>query len=212
MCVDYRALNNNTVKDKFPIPDIEKLTSDLGKAKVYSKLDLLSGYYQVRIEENDIEKTAFSTENGHYEWLVMPFGLTNAPSTFQRMMNNILAPYLSKFVKVYIDDILIYSENTADHLDHVRTVLQTLRENKLIAKLSKCAFFFKKLKFLGFVITPEGVETDPEKIKVIKDWPKPRTIKEAQSFLGLTGFYRRFIKRYSLTAKPVLDYIAKRSE
>ncbi len=186
MCVDYRALNNLTIKDKFPIPDIEKLTSDLGKAKVYSKLDLMSGYYQVRIEETDIDKTAFSTENGHYEWMVMPFGLPNAPSTFQRLMNNILAPYLSKFVKVYIDDILIYSEHTADHFDHVRTVLQTLRENKLIAKLSKCAFFFKKLRFLGFVITPEGVETDPDKIKVIKEWPTPTSIKEAQSFLGFT--------------------------
>lgn len=208
LCIDYRALNENTIKDKFPIPDIERLTTDLGTANVYSKLDLMSGYYQVRIAEQDIEKTAFSTDSGHFEWIVMPFGLTNAPSTFQRMMNNVLQPYISKFVKVYIDDILIYSQSVEEHFGHVKKVLELLRQNHLIAKKRKCEFFFSQLKFLGFIISPDGIKTDPEKIEVVKNWPMPQSKKDVQSFLGLTGFYRRFIKDYSKIAVPLHNYVA----
>ena len=163
MCIDFRLLNNNTVKDKFPIPNIERLTAHLGKAKVYSKLDLMSGYYQVRVEEDAISKTAFSTDYGHYEWVVMPFGLTNAPSTFQRLMNETLRPFLGKFVQVYLDDIFIYSPNAQAHYHHVQLVLQALRKNKLIAKKKKCTFFFKEVRFLGLVISAQGIKTDPEK-------------------------------------------------
>ncbi|MDN6032746.1 MAG: hypothetical protein L0I26_10030 [Lactococcus lactis] len=211
MCVDYRLLNNNTIKDKFPLPRIEQLISRFGQAKVYSKLDLMSGYYQVRIAEEDIEKTAFSTDYGHYEWVVMPFGLTNAPATFQRMMNTVLKDYLNKFVQVYLDDIFIYSTSFDEHYQHLRTVLNTLRRNKLIAKKSKCAFFFEELRFLGHVITPSGIRTDPEKIDKVKNWPTPKTIKDAQMFLGLTSYYRRFIKNHSKIANPIHKFIAKES-
>lgn len=212
MCVDYRLLNNNTVKDKFPLPRIEELTTCFGNATVFSKLDLMSGYFQVRVDEEDMEKTAFSTDHGHYEWVVMPFGLTNAPSTFQRMMNQVLAPFINKFVQVYLDDIIIYSSSVEEHYHHLRKILQLLRENHLIAKKKKCSFYFKSLQFLGHIIAKEGIQTDPAKISKIRDWPTPTTIKEAQSFLGLSGYYRRFIKDYSKIAAPIMDYITKKKE
>ena len=143
MCVDYGLLNNNTVKDKFPIPRIDKLITFFGGASVFSKLDLMSGYFQVRIAEDDIEKIAFSTDYGHYEWVVMPYGLTNAPSTFQRMMNRILAPYLNQFVQVYLDDIIIYSKTVEEHYSHIRKILELLRRNKLIAKKRNAHFTSK---------------------------------------------------------------------
>ncbi|TID17214.1 hypothetical protein CANINC_004073 [Pichia inconspicua] len=210
MCVDFRLLNNNTIKDKFPIPHIDQLISRFGTAKVYSKLDLMSGYYQVRIQDEDIEKTAFSTDTGHYEWVVMPFGLTNAPATFQRMMNTVLQPYLTKFVQVYLDDIFIYSNDYEQHYDHIAKVLKTLRENKLVAKLKKCAFFYRNLRFLGHVITPEGIQTDPEKVDKVRDWPTPKTPKDGMKFLGLTSYYRKFIKDHSKIAKPIHDFINKK--
>lgn len=212
MCIDFRLLNNNTVKDKFPLPNIEQITAQLGKASVYSKLDLMSGYYQVRVDKRDTEKTAFSTDYGHYEWVVMPFGLTNAPATFQRMMNETLRPYLGKFVQVYLDDIFIYSPTEESHYEHVCTVLECLRENKLIAKLKKCAFYFRELRFLGLVITPAGIKTDPEKIIKIRDWPTPTTIKEAQSFIGLATYYRRFIPQFARIATPIHNYISHKSK
>ncbi|OUT21672.1 hypothetical protein CAS74_003797 [Pichia kudriavzevii] len=184
MCVDYGLLNNNTVKDKFPIPRIDKLITFFGGASVFSKLDLI-------IAENDMEKTAFSTDYGHYEWVVMPYGLTNAPSTFQRMMNRILAPYLNQFVQVYLDDIIIYSKT-------------------LIAKKKKCSFYFKTLGFLGHLISSRGIRTGPAKIDKIKSWPIPKNAKDAQSFLGLAGYYRRFIKYYSKIASPIMEFANKK--
>jgi hypothetical protein len=188
------------------------LTAHLGKAKVYSKLDLMSGYYQVRVEEDAISKTAFSTDYGHYEWVVMPFGLTNAPSTFQRLMNETLRPFLGKFVQVYLDDIFIYSPNAQAHYHHVQQVLQALRKNKLIAKKKKCAFFFKEVRFLGLVISAQGIKTDPEKIEKVMNWPTPTTIKEAQSFIGLATYYRRFVKGFSKIAVPIHNFISHRAK
>jgi hypothetical protein len=212
MCVDFRLLNTNTIKDKFPIPNIDELVSRFGNAKVYSKLDLMSGDYQVRIDEKDIEKTAFSSEYGHYEWVVMPFGLTNAPATFQRMMNTVLKEYLNDFVQVYLDDIFIYSKSYEEHEVHIKKVLNTLRESELIAKKSKCAFFYQELRFLGHVIAAAGIKTDPEKIIKVKNWPTPTNVKEAQMFLGLTSYYRRFIKHHSLIAGPIYEFITKKEK
>lgn len=212
MCIDYRLLNNNTIKDKFPLPRIDELTTCFGGAAVFSKLDLMSGYFQVRVDEKDMEKTAFSTDHGHYEWVVMPFGLTNAPSTFQRMMNQVLQPYINKFVQVYLDDIIIYSKSIKEHFQHLRKVLLLLRQNQLIAKKKKCSFYFKSLQFLGHIISEEGIRTDPFKIEKIKIWPTPKTIKEAQSFLGLSGYYRRFIKDYSRIAGPIMNFINKKDD
>jgi hypothetical protein len=210
LCTDFRLLNESTIKDKFPLPRIEEILDMVGNAKVFSKLDLLSGYFQVRIEEKDVPKTAFSTTTGHFEWVVMPFGLSNAPATFQRFMNQILQPVLGKFAMVYLDDIVIYSNSVKEHNEHIRTVLEILRKNRLIAKKSKCSFFFKQISFLGFVIGNGKVLTDPEKVKKVKDWPTPTSIKDCQSFLGLTGFYRRFIKGYSKITAPMMDYITKK--
>ncbi|KGK36301.1 hypothetical protein JL09_g4549 [Pichia kudriavzevii] len=210
MCVDYGLLNNNTVKDKFPIPRIDKLITFFGGASVFSKLDLMSGYFQVRIAENDMEKTAFSTDYGHYEWVVMPFGLTNAPSTFQRMMNRILAPYLNQFVQVYLDDIIIYSKTVEEHYSHIGKILELLRRNKLIAKKKKCSFYFKTLGFLGHLISSRGIRTGPAKIDKIKSWPIPKNAKDAQSFLGLAGYYRRFIKYYSKIASAIMEFANKK--
>ena len=212
LCIDYRILNNNTVKDKFPIPRIDEIISKFGKAKVFSKLDLMSGYFQVRINDEDMEKTAFSTEFGHFEWVVMPFGLTNAPSTFQRMMNEVLGPYLGKFVQVYLDDIIIYSPSIETHYQHLREVLNTLKQNKLVAKRKKCSLFYQSLQFLGHVISNKGVHVDPTKIDKINEWPIPTTVKEAQSFIGLSGYYRRFIANYSKIAAPIFNFITGKSK
>lgn len=212
LCTDFRLLNNETIKDRFPLPRIDEILDTVSNAKIFSKLDLLSGYFQVRIKEEDIAKTAFSTPTGHYEWVVMPFGLSNAPSTFQRFMNQVLQPYLNKFVMVYLDDIVIYSNSVKEHQEHVKKVLQLLKENQLVAKLKKCAFFYEQISFLGFVIGNGKVKTDPGKIEKVKDWPTPKTIKECQSFLGLTGFYRRFIKDYSKVALPLTEFNCKKTE
>lgn len=210
MCVDYRLLNLHTIKDRFPLPLIEEVLNNLGHSKVFSKLDLRSGYHQVRIHEDDTTKTAFSTPTNHYEWLVMPFGLTNAPATFQRMMNKILHPFLHKFVEVYLDDIIIYSQSYTEHLQHVDQVLSTLKSHKLICKKSKCEFFKDSLNFLGFTVSKDGLAPDPAKIQVIKDWKPPTTFKEAQQFLGLANFYRRFVKGYSEIATPLLEFAAEK--
>lgn len=206
LCTDFRLLNEETIKDRFPLPRIDEILDTVSGAKVFSKLDLLSGYFQVRIKEEDIAKTAFSTSSGHFEWVVMPFGLSNAPSTFQRFMNLVLQPFLNKFVMVYLDDIVIYSNSIEEHKHHLKSVLETLQKNHLVAKLSKCAFFYEQIGFLGFIIGNGKVQTDPGKIEKVKEWPIPKTVKDCQSFLGLTGFYRRFIKNYSQITAPLTDY------
>ncbi|KAM9892021.1 hypothetical protein OXX69_012141, partial [Metschnikowia pulcherrima] len=208
LCVDYRALNNITVRERFPLPLIDDIFDALAGAKVFSSLDLHSGYHQVRIADEDVYKTAFVTPFGQYAWRVMPFGLTNAPSTFQHLMNKIFHPLLHKFVVVYLDDILVYSKTPREHAEHLKIVLQTLRENKLIAKAKKCFFFQTELKFLGHVLRPDGIFPDPDKIRTIKEWTEIKSIKQAQSFLGLCGYYRRFIHHYSKYTACIHDYIA----
>lgn len=171
----------------------------------------MSGYHQVQIAEEDQYKTAFSTPHGHYEWVVMPFGLTNAPATFQYLMNSVLGEYINKFVTVYLDDILIYSKTIEKHEVHIKKVLDKLREHKLVAKQNKCEFYYSQIKFLGYVIGEGGIKTDPDKIESVKNWTIPKTPKEAMSFIGLTGFYRRFIKSYAKIAAPIFDYMHKKT-
>ncbi|PNX92586.1 Ty3/gypsy retrotransposon protein, partial [Trifolium pratense] len=206
-CVDYRALNAVTVRDRFPIPTIDELLDELGSASVFTKIDLRSGYHQIRVIPEDTHKTAFRTFDGHYEFLVMPFGLTNAPSTFQSAMNDLFRPYLRRFVLVFFDDILIYSRCYSDHLLHLKLTLDLLASNTFVAKLSKCVFAVNKVDYLGHVISVDGVTPDPDKIQAILDWPAPRSLTALRGFLGLTGFYRRFVRHYATLAAPLTDLL-----
>jgi hypothetical protein len=164
----------------------------LKRARAFSKIDLRLGYYQMKIKEADVAKTTFRTHYGHYEFLVLPFGLTNAPALFMDLMNQVFQPYLDKFVVVFIDDILVYSNSFEEHEEHLRQTLQTLRDHQLYAKLSKCEFWLKRVTFLGHVISTEGVFVDPQKVKAVLKWERPTSVTEIRSFLGLAGYYRRF--------------------
>jgi len=203
LCIDYRQLNKMTIKNKYPLPRIDDLFDQLKGACVFSKIDLRLGYHQVMIKEKDMQKTAFRTRYGHYEFVVMPFGLTNAPAIFMDLINRVFRSYLDKFVVVFIDDILIYSSSQMEHAYHLREVLETLRRNKLYAKLSKCEFWLNEVVFLGHVISEKGISVDPKKIEVVLKWERPTNVIEIHSFLGLAGYYRRFIKGFSTIASPM---------
>ncbi|GKB07319.1 putative reverse transcriptase domain-containing protein [Tanacetum coccineum] len=187
MCIDYRELNKLTVKNRYPLPRIDDLFDQLQGSSVYSKIDLRSGYHQLRVREEDIPKTAFRTRYGHYEFQVMPFGLTNAPAVFMDLMNRVCKPYLDKFVIVFIDDILIYSKNKQEHEEHLKLILELLKKEELYAKFSKCEFWIPKVQFLGHVIDNQGIHVDPAKIESIKDWASPKSPTEIRQFLGLAG-------------------------
>jgi hypothetical protein len=197
MRIDYRALNEATIKNKYPLPRIEVLFDQLRGANVFSKIDLRSGYHQLRIRPSDIPKTAFITKYGLYEFTVMSFGLTNAPAYFMYLMNSVFLDYLDKFVVVFIDDILVYSQNEQEHEEHLRKVLQRLRDCQLYDKLSKCEFWISEVLFLGHIINREGLAVDLKKVTAIMDWKAPKDVRGIKSFIGMTGYYRCFIEGFS---------------
>ncbi|GKC23174.1 putative reverse transcriptase domain-containing protein [Tanacetum coccineum] len=209
MCIDYRELNKHTIKNRYPLPRIDDLFDQLQGSSVYLKIDLRSGYHQLRVRDKDIPKTAFRTRYGHYEFQVMPFGLTNAPAVFMDLMNRVCKPYLDKFVIVFIDDILIYSRNKEEHANHLRIILELLKKEKLYAKFSKCDFWISIVQFLGHLIDNQGLHIDPVKIEAVKNWASPTTPTEIRQFLGLADYYRRFIKDFSKIAKSLTELTQK---
>lgn len=206
-CVDYRKLNEITIKNRFPLPIIEEILDELEEAEYFNKLDMRSGYHQVRMLPEDEYKNAFKTHHGHYQFKVMPFGLTNAPATFQCIMNQILQPFLRKFVLVFLEDILIYSKSFTEHLKHLEQVLEVLRANQLYLKQSKCSFAQTQLEYLGHIILAAGVATDPQKTHAMLHWPQPKTMIELRAFLGLIRYYRKFVKGYGIMAKPLTNLL-----
>ncbi|XP_016192422.1 uncharacterized protein K02A2.6-like [Arachis ipaensis] len=209
LCVNYRQLNKVTVKNKYPLPRINDLMDQSQGAGVFSKIDLRSGYHQIRVKEDDIPKTVFRTRYGHYEFVVMSFGLTNAPAVFMDYMNRVFRPFLDKFVVVFIDDILVYSKMVKEHKEHLKIVLQILRERKFFAKLSKCEFWKEEVKLLGHVVSKGGISVDPSKVEAVMEWEKPTTVTKVRSFLDLSGYYRRFIEEFSRIALPMTKLTRK---
>jgi hypothetical protein len=209
MCVDYRSLNEVTIKNKYPLPRIEDVFDQMKGVGVFLKIDLRSGYHQLKIRESDISKIAFRTRYGLYEYTVMSFGLTNAPAYFMYLMNKVFIEYLDKFVVVFIHDILIFSKTEEEHEKHLRLVLEKLRSNQLYSKFSKCEFWLTEVAFLRYVISVGGVSVDPGKVRDVLNWMPPTNVLEIQSFLGLAGYYRRFIKDFSKIANPMMKLLKK---
>ena len=209
LCIDYRKLNLHTIKNKYPILMIEDLLDELHGACIFTKIDLRSGYHQIRMKEEDIVKTAFSTHIGLFEFLVMPFGVTNGPPSFHQLMHSVLGHLLRKCVLFFFDDILIFSKSYKEHLEHLQLVFEALRKHQLYAKISKCTFAQDRVEYLGYVITAAGVSTDPAKVEAIVQCPTPENVTHLRSFLGLAGYYKRFIKNYGITCKPLFEALKK---
>jgi hypothetical protein len=212
LCMDYRPLNAITIKNKYPLPCIDILFDQLAGAQVFSKIDLCSGHHQIKIHAEDIPKMAFAMRYGLYEYLVMSFGLTNVLAHFMYLMNSVFMLELDQFVLVFIDNILVYSKSIEEHEDHLRIVLQHLREHQLYAKFSKCEFWIKEEPFFGHVVSPEGIMVDPSKVKEVLDWKPPTTVSEVRSFLWLVVYYRRFISNFSKIVKPVNELLKKENK
>jgi hypothetical protein len=211
MCIDYRKLNKATKKDSYPLPVIDEVLAMLGKAKWFSSIDLASGYWQIKVKEEDREKTAFITKYGIYEFTVMPFGLCNAPATFQRLMDKVLRPYIGRIALVYLDDIVVFSDTFEQHLKDLATIFETLKQAELKLNREKCHFFLQSIKFLGHVISKDGVQPDEDKIIKVKNFPEPKNLRQLRGFLGLASYYRKFIKNFSKIAKP-LNQLLKKEE
>nr|GEY48946.1 RNA-directed DNA polymerase [Tanacetum cinerariifolium] len=204
MCMDSRSINKITIKYRFPIHHLNDLLDELHGATIFSKVDLRSEYHQIRIYEGDEWETTFKTKEGLYEWLVMPFRLSNAPSTFMRLMNQMLKPFLNNFV-VYFDDILMYSKLESDHQIHLQQLFTVLAWEKLYGNLKKCDFFANQITFLGYLMSIQRIQVDDTKIQAIRDWPIPQTIQQVRSFHGLSSFYRQFIKKFSTIVAPMIE-------
>ena len=208
LCVDYRGLNNLTIKNRYPLPLIGESLDRLGRARRFTQLDLTSAYHRMRIREGDEWKTAFRTRYGHFEYQVMPFGLSNAPASFQGYINKILAEKLDIFVIVYLDDILIYTEDSGQgHLEAVRWVLEQLRKHSLYANLKKCRFHQEEVRFLGYVVSSRGIRMEDERIEAVRGWPEPKSVRDIQVFIGFANFYRRFIQGFSKIAAPLTSML-----
>lgn len=209
MCVDYRALNSVTIRDRFPIPTIDELLDELGHASWFSKLDLRQGFHQILMHKLDIEKTTFRMHNRHYEYRVIPFRLCNAPSNFQVAMNTLLSPFLRCFATAFFDDILLYSDSLSSHIQHLETIFQTLLQGQFYLKHAKCLFAQNQLEYLGHVVLGKGVEPEPSKVHAMVKWPSPTSVMELRAFLGLIGFYRKFVKNYASIAIPLTTLLCK---
>ena len=212
LCVDYRALNKHTIKNRYPMPRIDDLMDRLEGAKVFSKIDLRSGYHQIRVNPADIQKTAFRTRFGHFEFTVMPFGLTNAPATFMRLMQEVFRPLLDRCVVVYLDDILVYSRSAEEHERHLRQVLDLLRQHQLYGKLSMSEFARSAVEYLGHIVSDQGVTVEPKKIEAIKNWPPPKDKHQLMQFLGLSNYYRRYVRGHAAICAPLTDLLKKENE
>ena len=209
LCIDCRQLNKVTIQNQYPLPRIDDLFDQLQGAKVFSKIDLRSGYHQSKLRREDVPKIAFRTRYGNYEFLVIPFGLTNAPEAFMDLVNHIFGPYLDKFVIVFINDILVYSSSKEKHAEHVRIVLQTLKEHQLYAKFIKCQFWLDRVTLLEHVVSAKGISVDPHKIEAIVDWKPPTNVTEVRIFLGLAGYYRKFVEGFLNIATPLTKLTIK---
>jgi hypothetical protein len=209
MCVDYHSLNEVTIKNNYHFPRIDDLFDQLKGACVFLKIDVRSGYHQLKIRASNIPKTTFITRYGLCKYMVMSFGLTNAPAYFMYLMNKVFMQYLDKFVVVFIDDILIFSKNEEGHDEHIHMILQKLRENQLCAKLNKCKFWLKEVSFLDHIISEVGISIDPSKVKDVLSWNTPQNVSDIRSFLGLAGYYRRFIEGFSKISKTMIELLEK---
>lgn len=212
LVIDYRNLNDKTIDDRYPLPNIEDILDKLGRCQYFTTLDLASGYHQIQMQPESVEKTAFNTEDGHFEFTRMPFGLKNAPATFQRIMDDVLRGLVNTFCLVYLDDIIIFSPSLKEHINHLKLVFNRLQQHNLKLQLDKCHFLRKETEFLGHVITPEGIKPNKQKIDIIKKFELPKTAKDIKSFLGLIGYYRKFIENFAKITKPLTKCLKKNAK